>query len=189
MIQHLQSKRRVYFTRQHLLPTAHNVRIFHDYFPKFILHLRDPRQVLISWTHFIEKFGQENFKYISSDLHPPASYFSLPLEKKFDWQIAHFLPVVVQWMQAWTRVIDKNEFNILVTRYEDFVQDPERFIRKIAGFYDLKPPHVFLPEKNPKSYFRKGEKDEWKKMLSPRQIQRIHQIIPKSLLRRYNWES
>ncbi|MBT3221272.1 MAG: hypothetical protein HN348_19490, partial [Proteobacteria bacterium] len=205
---------------------------------RFVVHLRDPRQVTLSWTRYLEKiigiaeppdstatirrYWRHSLKHspLRGGLvalarvlertahlgHPPAARYSdqilatsmypfpkeyghWDLSRRIDWQLEYFLPDVVSWMEAWLAIIDDptSPFDILLTNYRQLHQAPDQLFRQIYAFYDLKddPPPIVQPTVG-QLHYRKGEIDEWKRVFSPEQIARAHQIIPTALLQRFN---
>ena len=177
-------------TQEHIDASAENIRILGNYLPKFVLHLRDPRQAMLSWLYHVEENKTNHYGVWSDDICPSIEYFSWSLEKKIDWQIENYLPQLVQWIQQWVNIINSKKFDILVTRYEDLVENPELFFENILKFYNLQDTKTILtkPEKN-KWHFRKGQIDEWKTVLNSKQIIRMHELIPIDLLEYFSWEN
>lgn len=174
-------------TQEHIDASNENVQILEKYFSKMILHLRDPRQELISWFHHVEKLQTSDYGIWSQDICPPEDYFIWSLEEKLDWQIENFLPCTIKWIQDWCDVIDSNNnIKVLVTNFEDMKRNPEEFFIQIADFYELPIKQFSIPAfSQNKLHQRKGQIDEWKKVLNNRQKERIAKMIPQTLMERF----
>lgn len=185
----LRNIRRPFFNQSHLDPSPRNLVLLKKYLPKFVLHLRDPRQVVISWYHHVEKHQKNHYYLWSDDIQPPDEYFTWNDAEKLNWQIENFLPVLVKWIEDWTAVIDSGKFQILVTTFEEMIEEQSAFMQKILCFfgYEIDKPE-FAPFEPGKLHHRKGRKDEWKEVFSPAQKQRISQLIPPELLARFEWD-
>jgi len=47
----------------HLEPSRTNCRMIRHYFPRWHLHLRDPRSVVLSWTHHVLSYASKGEDY------------------------------------------------------------------------------------------------------------------------------
>lgn len=161
------------------------------YSNKLVVHFRDPREVLLSWVHHINKTKDTGgFSPI-----PPESYYQMPLEQQLDWAIANALPNIVTWMQGWlTYAAEQNAkadgLNILVTTYDEFKKDELKLLHKIVTFYDI-PANDFeyKPVQQTEAInFRKGDSNEWREVFTKEQKIVIAGIVPDRLLDQLNWE-
>ena len=179
-----------FVTQEHIDASPRNVQLLKKYCPKMVLNLRDPRQATLSWLHHVQKCGTSHHPCWSTDICPPAEYHrTWSFEQKVDWQIEHYLPAVVKWIEDWVAVIDSGEMDILVTRFEDLKANPHRFFTEILDFYNLPKKHLAVKKTEVGvAHFRKGEVAEWKRVMTKKQIQRMHEIIPVDLLKRFGWE-
>ena len=176
-------------TQEHVDASLKNIQILEKYFSKIVLHLRDPRQQLISWVHHVENWKWNTLPLISEDIQMPCDYFEWEFSKKIDWQIENFLPSLVNWLEEWCDVLDSNQnLDILVTHFEEMKANPQAFFQKIAAFFNIPIGKFSIPyfQKNT-LHQRKGKIDEWKRVLTPLQIQRMHEIIPQDLMIRFGW--
>jgi len=191
--------------QEHLDASAHNTQWLKYYTDRLAVHLRDPRAILLSWTHHLNgQFKRQEYDfllYVAPTPYYVDGYFtSWNLEQQLDWQIENFMPQLVSWMNGWVE-FQQNEaqkadgFKILFTTFEEYKEEAgkgneEAFFRKFADFYGIPSDKFnFSPAaKTEETHFRKGEIDEWKSALTPQQIQRVNEIIPAELLARFNWE-
>lgn len=183
-------------TQEHLDASKFNTELLKKHTDRIVIHFRDPRSVMISWTHHMNDLNNKKqynlLKYVTPT--PPRGYYLWDFEKQLDWQINNFLPYIVQWMNEWLEFKAREEannskFKVLITTYEDFLNDELEFYYKILDFYNI-PRSDFRfnpPPKNGSTHFRNGTVDEWKSILTMQQLQRIDKIIPDKLLERFNW--
>lgn len=174
-----------------------------------ILHVRDPRQAMISWMYYLINRGKKFQNGIHPDQKLTLMYYKYPrnltdltIEEQIDWHIKNYYTENIKWIKSWVDfeknfIIDLNSqkikfnLNILFTTYETFVKNPIDFIYKILKFYnteniEIKRKLVYRDE-NKIPNFRKGEVDEWKKILTSNQIQKVNSLLDKDLINKFNW--
>ena len=121
-------------TQEHFDASEENLAILRAKFPKLIVHVRDPRQALISWTHHLNKVqdSKEALDYLLLSL--PERYFKWSFSKQLNWQIKHYFPTCIEWIQKWVKASENENLSILFTTYEDFLDNPKGFFMKIFDF-------------------------------------------------------
>lgn len=164
----------------HLFANKFNLLAMARYLPKWIIHLRDPRQATISWTHHLQRRYKED-PYESRYFDLDEKYFAMPFEKQLDMQIQQFYPRAVQWINQWLDVIEGNEYGnrILLTTFEEFLQDKVAFLRGILEFHGIEyaGDPVFETPENGKLQYRKGEISEWKSICDKRQQLELSKLM------------
>ena len=178
-------------SKQHFDASDLNIRILKMFTKKMVLHLRDPRDVLLSWVHhmnFVKKQGLDLFYF---DPQPPAGYYNLSFSEQIDWNIENFLPNSIDWINKWLKVKEQEDLsedglNILITTHDELVKDELGLYSKILSFYGIPSNQLkFEPaKKNDEVRFRQGTKGEWHTALTERQKKRVSEIIPDSLLKK-----
>jgi hypothetical protein len=156
------------------------------------VHVRDPRQVMISWFHF--------FPHVARELDPvqalhhgvPDDYFERSAERQLDWLIDNWLRWTIDWIEGWVQAEREPWFKtkLLFTTFEDMIADPKAFFDRILDFYGVERDlfvHPSKPEHQGDRNFRLGEVDEWRRVLTPDQQKRASGLIPLSLYRRFGW--
>jgi len=176
---------------EHLEPSGMNLQILRHFVCRWVVHIRDPRSVVVSWVHHTDRLLPDSREAFLGVLPmPPQNYLSLRFEEKLSWTIDHFLPVVVHWTRAWLDVIDAGTDQILLTRYDDLRSDERGFVERILDFYAI-PRGVYTPPSIDRtvavSHFRTGRTDEWRDMLSAEQLRRANSGIGSDLLARFGW--
>src|SRR5262249_49844733 len=107
--------------QNHLAPSLENLQVLQHFKVKMVLHLRDPRQDLLSWIHHTDwkaDGGYENESLLYILPRPPAGYFKYSFYRKIDWQIENYLPQLVAWTQRWVEIADAGIIPILITQQE-----------------------------------------------------------------------
>src|SRR5262249_29462225 len=97
-------------TRLHLPPRAYLTRSFTVMgIDRIVLHLRDPRSMIISWTHQVERDLKARglpggLLDCQADL--PADYPDWELSAKMAWQVENQLPLFVDWTTRWLHLVE-----------------------------------------------------------------------------------
>lgn len=179
-------------TQEHLDASPMNLQLLCRFLDRMVLHVRDPRQSTLSWTHHLARLkreGQEDMLYFVYPA-PPRDYLELQLSAQIDWNLDHYLPACIRWLQDWLHAIDRlNGVRILVTTYEEFLADQEAFIQRVLGFYDI-PPERFTRQEVPKDLstnFRKGDPEEWQQQFTVQQREKALAQLPADLRLRFGW--
>ncbi|MCZ6676209.1 MAG: tetratricopeptide repeat protein [Candidatus Poribacteria bacterium] len=162
---------------------------------RLIVHVRDPRQAMLSWTHHVMKLYTHNdplLLYVEPQ--PPDGYFARSLTEQIDWQIDHHLPLLIEWVEGWLDVSGTEKWPIQInfTQYEDFKSDPDAFFDAVLQFYGIEP-SLFTRSRADEimrpgdRHFRKGRTDEWREVFTVEQVERASQMIPERLAISFGW--
>jgi len=197
---HIDSIRKFYeqggrISKQHLDASNLNIRVLKMFTNKIVLNFRDPRDVLLSWVHNLNSLRQQGIDYVCYfDAELPPHYYELSLSEQIDWNIENFLPNVVSWMNKWLVLneqesLSKNGLKILITTHDELIEDELKLYTKILNFYEIPlGDFTFKPaEKSLKTHFRRGIKGEWRTVFTEKQKKRVSEIVPESLLQKFNW--
>lgn len=168
-----------------------NPQLLKAFVPKWVVHFRDPRSVLLSWVHHVGRLATEGrVKEVFRVLPvPPEALHAWSFERRIDWHIDNFFPSVIQWIQKWVDVADLMPERILLTEYAELRKDDDAYTRKVMEFLDIpESVHTYgAPEKTMGSHYRTGLQDEWRDALNVRQLERISVAIPSALAKRFDW--
>jgi hypothetical protein len=182
-------------SKQHMEPSGINMQILRRFTDRIVLNVRDPREVLLSWVHYLNAEHAKGIDIYYVDPEPPAEYYQLSLQQQIDWNIQNFLPSMVKWLQAWSdykksQDLKQNGLKILVVKYDDLVEDEAGLYGRILQFYNIpESDFVFVrPEKSTYLHFRNGDRNEWRSVFSSEQKAAIAKIIPLSLLEEFGWK-
>lgn len=161
---------------------------------KLVVHVRDPRQMLISWTHFMAS--------VIEHVDPVQRiHYGLPedfLQRSFDEQLALnvdlIFPRVIAWVESWLAVSNDPAapVDVLFTTFEEMRNDENRFFERILEFYDVAPDlfavsESFVSAKAGTANFRRGETDEWRRVCTPAQIETMNALITDEMRDRFGW--
>lgn len=169
--------------QEHLPALPDNLQLM-AHLNRWVVHVRDPRQALLSWVFFLEKETSDlqqalRLQYI------PSYYSQLAFKQKLDWQIKHHLPLLVQWLEGWM----KSDSPVLFTYYRDLKNQPETFFKQIYEFFELDFSDFQLPSPKPgQQHYRKGELNEWRDVFSQKQQSNANQLIPEDVFQFFKWE-
>ena len=167
----------------HLLPTRRNIACLkRSGIDKVIVHVRDPRQSLLSMIHHVSRYPDQLVRL--------AREFG---EKSIAQQIDDLLAVYVSrvhWILGWIEA--ESEMNIMFSTFEEFVQDEERFIRRYLDFYGAPIEHfsyqnAVTRHEGTDYHFRSGEIAEWRDHFPSKQASYLSNWIPRELKERFGW--
>src|ERR1700722_5266764 len=171
---------------------AENLHILSGFLDRWVVHIRDPRSVLLSWVHHLDRLYDERNNGTHQLLYtyptPPAGYFELPFPERIEWNIANFLPQAIRWIKDWLDVYDCGRHNILLTTYTELARTERAYVEKGLDFYAI-PRSAFVdcPIDKTACHFRVGREDEWAQVLTRDQIARTTRMIGRPLLDRFGW--
>lgn len=170
-------------SQAHLPASPHNLELLNRWFKQLVIHIRDPRQASLSLVYlFNQRLQGQRVKFNPA---PPVDYPGWQLSEQIDWNLEYAYPRLLEWIMGWLRVIDEHSFQgrIYLSRYEDFVAEPERFYQQLLGFYGLCSEMTQLDYKPAVGYlnFRKGQPQEWRSIMSPAQQALANRLLPQAL--------
>lgn len=144
-----------------------------------VVQIRDPRQAAYSLGLFKEK----NFL-----IEYGKDFSFLDQNEKIDFWIEHELPGLVYFIESWIDVEKTGKMKVHFSRFDDFIKDPCDVINFLFSLYKapfrlLEP--LITPEES--STFRSGELNEWKQVFSENQSKRATNMVPKSILDKFDW--
>jgi len=181
-------------THTHLAPSRTNLIELGARFrlDRMVVHVRDPRQALVSWYYFMSAVLRDLEPSQGLHYEVPADYLAWPQHRQLDWQIERMLPWFVDWIAGWLDASAYPHFTtrILFTTFEDMVADTKNFFDRILEFYEIDRAGFTYPEP-PRVHgdrnFRRGEVDEWRRLLAPDQVERVSAAIPAPMFDRFGW--
>ena len=182
------------FGYHHIPAHPINLAMISDFFDRMVVHVRDPRQAVLShlrnmWRH--QRVGQG---FLESPLFLPNGFFDRPSSSQLDYMIDHSLPEFVSWTEGWLDADQNPGFTskILFTSYEEFVQDKVALIKRFLAFHDMSHQQFSFdieiePEKDQYLYNSSETVDEWKSVMSTEQKERATRAIPEHLCKKFGW--
>lgn len=178
-------------SKEHICATPHNLRTLAKHgITRVLVHLRDPRQAVLSWTHFVrDDVSHRLLAPLSRKIVPPTESFDLPLEEQIDWGIDKYLPHLMDFVRGWMDADSDPESGVSVAfqSFEQFRVEPEAYIGRVLAFYDIDKAGFRQEAEAEVVHLRKGLIDEWRKVFTPEQQARAWDLIPDDLAERHGW--
>lgn len=181
---------------EHLPATGININLLNTYLDRWVVHVRDPRQNLISMVHHFSAMIKENAfsthhkKLFVEDFL--KTYASLSLSEQVSYHMKEYLPKAISFINNWVEAKDNPLYSskILLTQHEILKEDNNAFLESILNFYSIDKSMFCFPNKKPEKgelHFREGRTDEWREVLTPTQAKKATDMIPEKLFKRFNW--
>ena len=181
-------------TQNHIECSSININVIEKFNLKINVHVRDPRQAMLSWIHHLDRITGEDYlsEHILGALPLiPEDYFLRSLEQKIDWHIDNYLEHLVQWIRKWVNYATMNKDTVLLTEYNELKEKPVELLNKILSFFDFQDTVIDeLPNigKNINdTHIRSGTSDEWLSVFSKRQKIKSSRMIDEDLIKKFNW--
>jgi hypothetical protein len=170
----------------HLLPRPENIdRLKRCGITKIIVHIRDPRQSLVSMVHHVNKYPDQIPHLLKS------GYRNRTITEQTD-DVLSFYISRIKFIEGWMRA--EGELDILFSTFEDFVRDRQGFIQRYLDYYGGSLQHFSYEEATAQHvgtdyHFRAGEIDEWRRVLPAREAARLSLWLPDEMKQRFGWPS
>ena len=87
----------------HCAPSTYNRIELSSRLERMVVHVRDPRQELISWCHFFPVVMRELDPAQAIHLGVPEDYLNWSFKEQVDWQIDNYFPLQVEWITGLAR--------------------------------------------------------------------------------------
>jgi Sulfotransferase domain len=169
----------------HLFPYAESIaRLKRSGVSKVIVHLRDPRQSLLSAIHHVET-RPDTVEIAQLKM----GFNQKSIEERAD-QLLEFYISRIRFIDGWIEA--QNDLNVMFSTFEEFVSDRDAFVQRYVDFYGGPPEHFSyqkaVSSQAGKDYrFRAGRTDEWREVFSPKYAARLSQLLPDDLKQRFGW--
>lgn len=169
----------------HLMPTKINIAALKAAgLSKPIVHVRDPRQTLLSWVHHITTYASDFPEHIAN------GYKDWKMDARIDAVFSDYFSTVA-WIEGWLEAT--KDLDVLFSTFEEFKQNPQIVVQHYLEHYGGNPAffdasRVFVENDSTDYHRRKGEVDEWREVMNPRQIARMNAALPLHVLERFGWE-
>jgi hypothetical protein len=161
----------------HMLPTYQNISLLHQAgICKVVLHVRDPRQVVVSLAHHVLLYrgapGNQHIERVFDEYG-----FDALLDRITAWAAQYR-----EWFTGWKSATRRLGIPLFISKYESMLDNKERFFSNILDYFGAPSTlHDRIARslgknkrlKQGEAMFRNGTADEWKKVLSRRQIRLI----------------
>jgi hypothetical protein len=167
----------------HLMPTRRNIDLLAAAGAKrLIVHVRDPRQVMISSIEHIRRYPRE--------MPPSARRAVMDRRDGIEYAIEQRLPSAIAWIEGWRAARDRVELHF--TTFDAFVADRSAFVDRLLALYGGDARYfdraaVFHQSPATDFHRRRGETDEWRSLLDRAQTDRVNAKIPDAFWRELGW--
>lgn len=169
----------------HLMPSERNISLLaKSGAPKIIVHVRDPRQAVVSFGRQLQQYP---FEVVPSCRASGGGRLRDAIGISFEERMAY----VVSWIDGWVGARDR--LNVEFTSFEEFARDRDGFVDRLLSLYGGDRRYFDarqgLREHPGIDYHRRvGRVDEWRDILTREQIDRINRAIPDRLWNAFDWE-
>lgn len=157
---------------------------------KCVVHIRDPRQALLSWAKQHRALKDQRITYgIEGDIIP-QSILDGTWEDQIKYYIENEYPKFVNWLVNWLRVASENAGKILLTTFDDLFNDNMALVAKILNFmgYTNAKDVAIESRASDNGHFRCGELYEFARVYSSEQMHAVNALIPEEIFVRFGWE-
>jgi hypothetical protein len=166
----------------HLDPTAVNIQRFKAAgIDKIIVHVRDPRQSLLSMLHHVVRYPNETPELARSKFHERS------VGERIDQMLSFFFSRL-NWIQGW--IDAESELNVMFSTFEGFVRDRPAFTRRYLEFYGGHEEHFSWENAmnaGGDHHFRAGRLDEWREVFPSKRAEFLTAVIPTTMRDRFGW--
>jgi hypothetical protein len=169
----------------HLEPEANNLhRLKRAGLQKVIVHVRDPRQSLLSMIHHISSYPDQIPVLAQSEF--PKLDVSRQISRLFPFYIS-----LISWIQGWMNA--QADLDILYSTFEDFTRDRKAFTERYLEFYAGNRKHFSWENATTQHpgtdyHFRAGFRDEWRTAFSRRDAEWLTAYLPATMRERFDWD-
>jgi hypothetical protein len=171
----------------HLAPSEENIQFLISHgLEKMVVHIRDPRQAILSWSHYTERIlcdANNRNRYLIESQYGPQ-YADLSLHDKIDFHIDNTLRGWSDWIEGWLHLKRKysSEMDIMITSINELVLNETEYFSSVLTHFDAEFDKCDLTSLDGDNvHFRKGMLDEWEKIFTNSQKDRSNQFISKNI--------
>jgi|GEM_PF-2379362 len=164
-------------------------------FQRIIVHVRDPRQIMLSWVH--QQIRMEGVEYDNSrhyfDPPIPENFRALSFEQQIDWATQNYLPSIINWIIGWLDAARDPATGIQIefTEFREMSEDPHHYFERFLLFYGFDPgaliDRILGYERESNRNFRLGLKNEWRDVLSTSQYAEVQNRMDDRLFEKFGW--
>ncbi len=172
----------------HMMPSVDNVdTLMSRGIEKVIVHIRDPRQAVLSWVHFVDKTLNriENRNRDALLNQYGARYPELSFSEKIDFHLECTLPGWARWIEGWIGVRDTyaGRIEVAAASHTQLVNDEIRYFEKACSFFGIPCSRAEIASASADNvHFRKGSVSEWEDVFSARQKEAACAVLSDAVL-------
>ena len=150
---------------------------------KVIVHVRDPRQAMLSMVHHVTMYPDQLPGLARS------GFGNLAIADQIDEMTGFFIDRIL-WIQGWLDA--ESDLDILFSTFEDFVHNRDAFTRRYIAYYGDHEEHfswqdAMQAHQGTDQHFRSGRIDEWREVFPKREAEFLTTCIPREMRERFNW--
>lgn len=169
----------------HLRPYRVNIaRLMRAGISKMIVHVRDPRQALLSRIHHVEHY-RDAFPETNNE-----EFRQMDMDSKLRVMFGFYLHCI-SWIEGWAKAAQ--DIEIMFSTFEDFVADRDRLMQRYLDFYGPKAasfsaPKAFTEHEGIDYHKRLGEVDEWRRVFSQKSQNLLSSLLEPELKEKFGWK-
>jgi hypothetical protein len=179
----------------HYMPSVKNLSLLKKHgINKIVVHCRDPRQALVSWVHYVDKYHSEHNLFDAEDIDIPLDYFEKSFEEKIDIMIELYYPFFVEFVDRWLAYRGEGYstwgIEVLFTEFKSMKSEPDEFFDRICEFYGIQQvasSQLRQDSTAAHSHDRKGELEEWRQTFNSEQIKKTSAKITDEMFQQFGW--
>ena len=179
--------------KEHILPSTHNLESLREVgLTRLLVHLRDPRQAVLSWAHFVSgDVAHRRMGAVWRSTVPPRAVLERGFPAVLDWCIDRVLPLYVRFAEAWVARADKADspWRVRILTFERFLREPTAYMEEVLEHFAIDPALFDSEAAAAAASFhqRRGRPDEWREVFTRAQKARARRILPAELCERFGW--
>ena len=160
---------------------------------KILVHVRDPRQTILSWLEFLPRIIEQYDPVQAKHYNIPKNYLKFSQKKQLDWLVDNWYNVQVEWINEWVNVYKNHPWfktQIHFSTFENLKKNQKVFFNNILDFYSIDKKNFEYPKKPEREgdrNFREGKTNTWKNELDKNQLKRLEKQTPEQLLNFFKW--
>jgi len=148
-----------------------------------IVHVRDPRQALVSMVHHSDLYPDQ-LPELRQRVASAQTITERARNAFMDYEYS------IRWISDWLDA--QQEIEILFSTHEQFVADRDAFIERYLEFYRIDRKYFSYENavgqhQGTDYHFRSGQTDEWRAVLDPDFAEQISAALPSRLKVAFGW--
>ncbi|MBF0622417.1 MAG: tetratricopeptide repeat protein [Magnetococcales bacterium] len=153
---------------------------------KILVHVRDPRQALLSYHHHCCG-GRGLFRCFAKD----QNFYKMEESERLQWMVNHYFQPQIDWIQSWMDYQQQTDkpVEINLTSFDTMLSMGQKpFIRSLCDALDHHPEQIIIPKRDNKVRFRKGDPKEWRSVFTEQQQEWMFEHMPEAMCFQFGWQ-